>query len=209
MKKFIVGILATLMLCGCMVGVSIAWLTAETTPIQNTFTSGNITLALDRGDATVDTLDLKMVPGKTISCPAFVRVGKDSESCYVFVAVLKSDEFDNYMTYEMFEGWSEVLDYTDPENPTPISGLYYRIVEADATRETDHNFNILANNQLKVRTDVTADALANVSSDNDKLQLNFIALAIQYEYISDETDVDKRASEAWKALSRDLSDVTP
>ena len=86
------------------IGGTVAWLTDKTNPITNTFTTSNIDIDLTESE----NLDLKMVPGNTITKDPKVTVNAGSEACWLFVKVVKSDNFDGFMTYEMADDWTLV-----------------------------------------------------------------------------------------------------
>lgn len=116
-KKIITLAIATVMLITVTVGATIAWLTAESKEVTNTFTVGNIKILLNeadvnRNDATSeynefvrdDSLDMdyeaadrvqgnvyELTPGSTYFKDPKVTVLAGSERCYVFVKVTESN----------------------------------------------------------------------------------------------------------------------
>ena len=120
-KKFTSVAVAALLLF-CVVGGTIAWLKTQTDAVVNTFTAGDIDITLTETDR-----EYKMVPGTTIAKDPKVTVEADSEDCWLFVKVDKTDNFDSFMTYAIADGW-EALSGED--------GVYYREVKTtDAERE--------------------------------------------------------------------------
>ena len=89
----------------------------------------------------------------------------DSETCYLFVKVEESPDFDTYMTYDMAAGWRP-LDGTD--------GVYYRVVETDSQK--DQVFSVLENDKVTVSEEVTEEKMAQAG----KPTLTFTAYAVQY-----------------------------
>ena len=102
MKRSVALLVAIALLIGCAAGGTMAWLTMKTAPVVNTFTTSDINITLDEGAG----LDLKMVPGKTITKDPKVTVLKDSEDSYLFVEITESENFKDFMTYEIAEGWT-------------------------------------------------------------------------------------------------------
>lgn len=100
------------------IGGTIAWLTATTASVTNTFTVGNIDITLDE-----TTTDYKMVPGNTIAKDPKVTVKAGSEACWLFVKIEESANLDNYISYDVAEGWTKL-------NTTPADTIYYRSVDA-------------------------------------------------------------------------------
>lgn len=76
-------LLALTLLVGCAIGGTIAWLTAETKAVENTFTVGDITIKLS--ESTGNTF--KIVPGATDAKDPTLAVKEGSEKCYVYALV--------------------------------------------------------------------------------------------------------------------------
>lgn len=74
-KTFIIALCLALVVAFAA-GGAIAWLTATTGTVTNTFTVGNIDI-----DLTETTTDYKMVPGNTIAKDPKVTVKAGSEAC--------------------------------------------------------------------------------------------------------------------------------
>lgn len=100
-KKFTSVAVAALLLF-CVVGGTIAWLKTQTDAVVNTFTAGDIDITLTETERVY-----KMVPGITIEKDPKVTVEAGSEDCWLFVKVDKMANFDNFMEYEMADGWIE------------------------------------------------------------------------------------------------------
>ena len=171
-KKSLALVLALAMIVVCVVGGTLAWLTATTPEVKNTFTYGDINIKLEETDATVSadgsaTKEFKMIPGYTIDKDPKVTVKAGSEKCYLFVKVAESDNFDTFMTYDMADGWTALDD---------VSGVYYRVVDASATNQ---EFGVLKNDKVTVRGDVTKTML-NGLTEATQPTLTFTAYACQY-----------------------------
>ena len=160
------------------VGGTIAWLTATTTPVTNTFTVGNIDIALAE-----TTSNYKMVPGNTIAKDPTVTVKANSEACWLFVKIEESDNLKSYIDYSVAEGWTAL---------TGVTGVYYREVAATTT---DTAFSVLTSDQVTVKNTVTKadmDAIANNTAS--KPTLTFTAYACQKDNVAD-------AATAWSKLN--------
>lgn len=81
-KKVLLIALAAILLVGASIGGTLAWLTAKTDTITNTFTVGNITMSLSETARTY-----KIVPGAEISKDPKITITAGSEKCYVFVKI--------------------------------------------------------------------------------------------------------------------------
>ena len=90
------------------VGGTIAWLTAKTSTITNTFTTSDVDVTINETKE-----DFKMVPGSTIAKDPKVTVPTTSEDCWLFVKVTESSNLDTYITYAMNDGWTLVEGQTD------------------------------------------------------------------------------------------------
>lgn len=176
MKKKLTTVLAIVLVVALSVAGTYAYLTDKTGPVVNTFTVGNVNI-----DLTESTGEFyKMVPGTTIKKDPMVTVEAKSEACWLFVKVVKSDNFDDFLTCNMAEGWTAL----DGAN-----GVFYRQVAASGTAQ---NFDVLADNQVIVKSDVTK-AMMDGLTDATRPTLTFTAYACQTAGIN-------TAADAWDAV---------
>ncbi len=210
MKKKIVSlVLVFAMALALGIGGTVAWLTAKTTSVVNTFTVGDINIKLDETDADNDNDPLansyKMVPGSTIAKDPKVTVLANSEDCWLFVKVEKANNFDTYMTYIMAEGWIQLTDANDEA----VDGVFYRKVSAATT---DTEIPVLKDNTVTVNDTVTKAMVNALGTYNDdgtytydstKLpKLTFTAYAIQQANIGTVGAEDAaNAAAAWAELN--------
>lgn len=187
MKKTLITILATVLICACVAGGTIAWLMDKTTPIENTFTVGNVDIELtETGTTEVDgvfTKEFKMVPGTEISKDPKVTVKGGSEDCYLFVKIDESADFGNYITYSVKtgEGGWTALD--------SVAGVYYCEVAAS---DADQEFQVLTGNDVYTTGMVTVkDTVTKAMADALKAEtavkptLTFTAYAVQKANVAD------------------------
>lgn len=137
-KKTVALLLALTLVLGVVAGGTIAWLTAETTPVKNTFTTSDIDITLTE---TVQpnnegNREFKMTPGYTIDKDPKVTVLKGSEACYLFVKVEESENLETYISYTMANGWLQLKN----EKNEVVSGVFYREVAADSN---DQEFGVI------------------------------------------------------------------
>ena len=176
MKKKLTVSLAVLALVACMTaGATLAWLTAKTSSVTNTFTYGDINIELKETTGE----SYKMVPGNTIAKDPKVTVKANSEACWLFVKVEKSTNFDEFMTYGIADGWTK-LDGVD--------GVYYREV---ASPTDDTVFDVLKDNSVTVKTTVTKEQFNSLTSNPT---LTFTAYACQKDNVS-------TATQAWNLVN--------
>lgn len=176
-KKLIALTAAFLLVIGAAVAGTVAWLTDKTQTEVNTFTVGNIDIALEES-----TSDYKMVPGETIAKDPKVSVTDGSEDCWLFVKVEKSSSLDSYIKYDIASGWTAV---------PGTSGVYYREV---AATDTVREFSVLTNDQVTVKSTVTKammDAIKNQTVAAPTL--SFTAYAVQKAGITDVADAWAKA----------------
>lgn len=164
MKKKLTTVLAIVLVVALSVAGTYAYLTDKTGPVVNTFTVGNVNIDLTESTGGF----YKMVPGTTINKDPMVTVKANSEDCWLFVKVEKSANFDSFLTCNMAEGWT-ALD--------GVNGVFYRQVAASGTAQ---NFDVLANNTVTVKPDVTKDMMDAIDNGTAaKPTLTFTAYACQ------------------------------
>ena len=177
MKKKLTVSLAVLALVACMAaGATLAWLTAKTSSVTNTFTYGDINIELKETTGE----SYKMVPGNTIAKDPKVTVKANSEACWLFDKVEKSGNFDSFMEYGIASGWTK-LDGVD--------GVYYREV---ASPTDDTVFDVLKDNSVTVKTTVTKEQFNSLTSTTMPT-LTFTAYACQKDNVS-------TAADAWNLV---------
>ena len=195
-KKTFVLLLALVLIAGAAVGGTLAWLTATTGEVKNTFTTSNIeiTLVETKGG---DDREFKMIPGCTIEKDPKVTVIAGSEKCYLFVKIAESDNFDDFMTYEMAVNSDETAIWTELTGVNGVNGVYYRVVDASTT---DQEFAVLKDNQVTVKDTVTkADMEALKAADATLPTLTFTAYASQY---MKNNTAPFTAAEAWENVPK-------
>lgn len=124
--------------------------------VTNTFTSGQINIALTEtdsdndGDADNNTYPLEA--GTTIQKDPCVTVTAGSEPHWLMVQLIKSENFDDFMTYEVDPLWTAIPGY---------EGVYYTVINQRA--DADLSLPILLGNEVHVRADVTNTMLRNLT----------------------------------------------
>ena len=172
-KALFIMLSAALIVCATVAG-TLAWLTDTTDHVVNTFTVGDINITLTESEK----LDLKMVPGQPIEKDPKVTVKAGSEACWLFVKVEKSGNFDDFMTFEMADGWIALSGY---------AGVYYRNVDAT---NADTGFDVLKDKKVMVLETVTKTMLedaknADGTPNENAPTLTFTAYAVQKDGIND------------------------
>lgn len=182
-KKIVVTLLAVVLLIGCTVGGTLAWLSAQTSTVTNTFAVGNINIDLEEtinGTKTsaktsdVTNNNFKIVPGATESKDPVVTVEKGSEKCYVYVCVENNLVVNDTIVGTLNIDSSKWTTVATSGNKTVYR--YYQVVDASA-----------ADVELPVFTTVTYSSDINASNINtlkDKT-IAISAYAHQSENVSD------------------------
>ena len=196
-------LLALTLLVGCAVGGTIAWLTAETEDVENTFTIGDINIDLTETSTTTSASgEIKkgyhFVPGDTLAKDPKVTVLANSEDCYLFIKVTSANnscgdvasivnwtirDLETSATPDPTTKW---VPYTPAAIETGVS-YYYRTVSKD---DADQVFYILTggevdtNGQVTISPEVTKEMVETINAA--KPVLKFDAAAVQTANIVDE-----------------------
>lgn len=188
--KTLVALLSLVLLLGCSLSGTLAWLADKTDPVTNTFTVGDIDITLVE-----TTTDYKIVPGVNIAKDPKVTVEADSEACWLFVKV---DE-DNWPTFTESDGTTTTrkVNYTIAQGWEPLegeSGVYYRQVGAS---DNAQEFYVLADNTVIVSSTLTKGEVQGIGTGESAPTLTFTAYAVQQEGVAD-------AETAW-GIAQDTS----
>ena len=192
-KRTLLMVLAlTLAMSGVASG-TLAWLIDQTPEVTNTFTYGDININLEETDNNNDddddpnTNEYNMTPGAEIEKDPVVTVEAESEDCWVFVKLEESENFDDFLTYEIADGWTALPGY---------EGVYYRPVDNAAE---DQEFPVLKDNQVNVLPSVTKEMLNALDANgaSNYPQLVITAYAIQRD--ADIEGLDEAVS-AWELI---------
>ena len=181
-KKGLALVLAlTLLVVGVVAG-TLAWLTAQTAPVVNTFTYGDINIDLTETNETY-----KMVPGYDIHKDPKAKVLAGSEECFLFVKLDESTNFDTYLKYDIADDWTALTD---------VNGVYYREVK---TADMDKDYSVLKGDKVTVNDTVTKEQMNALDAEGAvKPTLTITAYASQLHKNATETF---SASEAWNNIA--------
>lgn len=174
--KLVVAMLAVTLLIGCAIGGTVAWLTAKTDPVVNTFTYGDIDIELN--ETKPANREAKIIPGVDIEKNPKVTVKANSEACWLFVKVEETGTFvANKVTYSIDDGWTKLTGVTGVDN------VYYREVGAVTA---DTSFDVIKDNKVYVKDTLTKEDIKNITNPT----LTFTAYAVQ-------KDAAQTAADAW------------
>lgn len=177
-KKGLALVLAlTLLVVGVVAG-TLAWLTAKSDVVTNTFTTSDIKVELKETTGT----EYKMIPGYTISKDPKATVLAGSEECYLFVKLDKSANFDTYLEYVIADGWTKLEGVTDT--------VYYRKVQ---TADIGTAYSVLKGDQVTVKGEVTKAMMDGLTTETLP-KLTVTAYASQ---LHKNATMEFTAAEAW------------
>ena len=183
MKKKILALTLVFALALALgIGGTVAWLTATTDSVVNTFTVGDINITLAE-----TATDFKMVPGNEIAKDPKVTVKANSEACYLFVKIDESENLDDYIAYAVDTGWTKMTEVAGVDN------VWYREITTKTTADTDYSILAAGStkvgevdyswtaNQVLVKPNVTKGMMEALGQDNAvQPTLTFQAAAVQY-----------------------------
>lgn len=193
-SKALVMILAVILVLGSVIGGTMAWLVAASDEVVNTFTYGDINIDLDETDSdedgNPDENDYEMMPGQDIAKDPKVTVKADSEENWLFVKLEKSENFDDFLTYTIGEGWTQLYDAEGNE----VEGVYYRF-QAETTE--DVTYSILKDDQVTVLPSVTKEMLNELDAvEGEETYPTLTVTAYAVQYVGFEAEVEEGAEEA-------------
>ena len=214
-RLLLVSVLAIVITLACAVGGTLAWLVSASDPVVNTFTYGDINIDLTESDFDRDgnkyTNKYKMMPGEPITKDPKVTVMQGSEACWLFVKLEKSDNFGDFMEYEMADGWVELTG----ADGQPVEGVFFRAVSAEEAADADKEFVVIKDNTVSVKDEVTKAQL-NALTEETYPSLTITAYAVQQ--VGFEPEITEGATEptkdqtnaaalkAWEVAQSDAAD---
>lgn len=187
-KKTVAILMACVLMLGCVMGGTLAWLTDKTDEVVNTFTVGDIDITLtetpntdSNNDNQNDCWSAILIPGNTYKKDPVVSVTEDSEDCYLFVKFEEINDPSTYLTYTSTltgSSWALVPGETN---------VWYRVVFKTDETKTWH---LLEGDTVTVKdTVVKAGTAAETTADDVDMpengpQLKYTAYAVQKENLS-------------------------
>jgi len=191
-KKILTAVLALVLVMACTVGGTLAWLTAKTDAVENTFTVGkiNITLTETFNNETNDAWVGKIVPGAKQDKDPTVTVLEGSEKCWVYamvennmligdaVAVIPNVDLNDWTQVaaggnRILYRYKDVVDAADADVPHAV----FTEVEYLGSLITEQNIAELGTKTILV--DAYAHQSENVSADDaDKAAKSHFGFAV-------------------------------
>lgn len=202
MRKYLIVVACIALVAGVAIGGTMAWLSAKTQTVTNTFTVGNIDITLEETpntdtdkDGENDAWTGHIIPGVDLPKDPKVTVKAGSEACYVFVKVEPVDWPNNAnIKWTIDSDWKQLCVYENGVvTETPVENIYYiKQSEIPATDE-DVIYDVLLNNKVEVSGELTKhevdQIIADLTGTDGKVgsfTLNITAYAIQQEKMDNE-----------------------
>lgn len=203
-------LLALALVFGGVVGGTIAWLTAQTGPVENTFTVGDINITLqehelnDEGTLNQNSLlpnanktgnTYNFVPGDTLLKDPFVTVKKETTAdCYLFVKITEDNNTRNDLTDKIIQWEAQITKSGETAAdtawkkyvPTGETEVEYWYCEVAANTSADQVWTILKNNQVTVNDKITKQMVNEQNTGISTLMpdLKFEAAAVQKDNLT-------------------------
>lgn len=196
-KKLVIAVVALSLALVAFASVTLAWITAQSTVVTNTFTYGKVEITLDEakvteygdpvdGAARVIKNEYKLIPGEEYTKDPTVKVKSGSEPCYVYVEV--NNGLKNVIVATTIE------DQMKAKGWLQISGTniwYYNAVVDTLTEGEDIDLIVFESFKL-------ADEIADIATvANNTITIK--AYAVQSANLG-------TAEEAWAATSATFND---
>jgi hypothetical protein len=209
--KVLVLLLAGILMCTIAVEGTLAWLIDRSETVTNTFTYGDVNIDLEESDTNrdddddPDTNEYEMTPGESIDKDPTLTVFADSKACWLYVKMVKSDNFDDFMEYEMSDGWMQLKD----ANGVDVEGVFYRQVP-EGNGVDDMVFEVIKDDTVYVKESVTKEMLNALDPEGEDANyptLTVVGYAVQYSGFEPEVSegateptaaqIDAAAAKAW------------
>lgn len=198
MKKKIVLLSLTLALIAtAIISGTLAWLTASTSEVKNTFTTAGIEIKLEEtfntdtnSDGKNDKWQAQLIPGYSYTKDPKVTVNNDSVDCYLFVKFVETNNPSTYLTYTSTltaaNGWTQGEGTGEGKNGIPTNVWYRKVMTSDTTK----SWELLSGNTIAVKDTVTTANMATAATAT----LTYTAYASQ---LYKSAGVEFSAAEAW------------
>lgn len=207
-KKIVILSLALVLAFALGIGGTLAWLTASTTSVTNTFTVGDISVTLSETpnydsnkDGTNDTWQAQLIPGYTYAKDPKVTVSGNVD-CYLFVKFEETNNPSKYLDYTSTlsvenSGWTQGKGNKTNDNPDGDgvpTNVWYREVKANDTTKA---WNLLegnatySNGYVTVKSSVTKN---DMPAEADAPKLTYAAYVCQ---LNKNNNTKFTAAEAW------------
>ncbi len=209
-------LLALALVLGCGIGGNLAWLTAQTDPVVNTFTVGDINIELwePKYDPETNKLDeytrvtsntYKILPGSVLPKDPQIEIKEGSEPCWLFMKMEKKDFVEGISHSAAGKLWTELEDesgvYYIEYTPDNNNFKNYYFDTNGLSREMNIRFFANQIQTIVVSGDITKEKMTEIN-ENGGMEMNFTAYAVQrYGF--------ETAADAWAVVKSTYPDQFP
>lgn len=184
-KKLIVATAACAALLVGSISTSLAWLLDTTDTVTNKFNPSTLGVTLTESQTTQNVREYDMVPGWTYTKDPIVTVAANSEPCYVFLKVEKSQNLEDYLAYTFDNStWKKLAGVEGVDNvyftkyeTTSTNAITYPILLGGTYTASSGTEIEYSANQVVVKSDVTKEMMEALNST--ALEFKFTAYASQ------------------------------
>lgn len=195
--KVVALLLAVVLVFGCAVGGTLAWLMDTSNTVINTFSVGNINIKLEE---TVEKDGFKILPGTEQIKDPVVKVKDGSEDCWVFIQVQEVNNVaakdggnvtHKYVTWEIDDTVWTILNENNGVTTYYANTMY-------ETGSSSNSYNVLKGQSVSYGSTLTKSMIDSLYKDGapdegKRPQLIFKAFAVQAE-------AGHTAAEAWSQI---------
>lgn len=178
--QIIILVVLVVVILGTITTGTYAWLSGKTKLLNSSFTYGDIEISINDSN---ETNNYEIMPGDKITKETSVNVKAKSEDCWLYIKIDKSVNFDEYMTYEMADGWIN-LEGND--------NVYYREV---SKMSSNQEFGVIKDNLINVKSELTKEMLNSIGENYPTFTVT--AYAVQRDK---NIETLNTALEAWQLL---------
>lgn len=195
MKKILITIVATVLVCACVVGGTVAWLMDTSDTVTNTFTVGDIKISL----AETVSNEFSMVPGDVLKKDPIITIDANSEDCWIYIEIIETYNVfvdEKYVNYSLTDVWNATAISTKTVENT-VTTVYatnavYAKKASSQTVQVFEGIDTYTTGAVTVNSGITKDDIASLTTNKPTIALK--AYAIQ-------KGAGTTAAEAWAAAN--------
>ena len=195
MKKILITIVATVLVCACAIGGTLAWLMDTSDTVTNTFTVGDINISLSE---TVSN-EFSMVPGDVLKKDPIITIDANSEDCWIYIEIIETNNVfgeEKYVNYSLTNVWNATAISTKTVGNT-VTTVYatdavYAKNASSQTVQVFESIDTYTTGAVTVNSGITKDDIASLTANKPTIALK--AYAIQ-------KGAGATAAEAWAAAN--------
>lgn len=220
MKKILVLALAALLLVAVSVAGTVAYLTAKTDPVTNTFTTAELGVVLSETKTSDDKWEQPLLPGETYDKDPKVALTDGSVDAWVFVEIvetnntLTSDNSQKKVTCNIdTDNWVQVMDDNDnavkTDKKDSVGIWMYKTSALTASASGVYFLEGGTNGSVTVNPDVTSEDMKSLPT------ITFYAYALQSDNLKIGDDVINStlaadaAYKMWQLVAPTLTTTAP